>query len=122
MRNFRTHIIAISFVAIISACSHAETLADITPTGVNISATVPSWQNGVGQLVKERCASCHTEKKSEFVPASTPLLDFNIEAEFRSVRQRSLARIQDNENPMPPRYADPLSENEVRFLAEYLSK
>ncbi|MEN9825925.1 MAG: hypothetical protein RI953_1670 [Pseudomonadota bacterium] len=122
MKKVKTHIIALAFLVITSACSRAETLAGLKPTPVDISAPVPTWQNGVAQLVKERCASCHSEKKSEFVPVSTPLLDFNIEAEFRSVRQRSLARIQDNENPMPPTYADPLSADERKFLEKYLTE
>ncbi|NBW80134.1 hypothetical protein EBR21_00115 [bacterium] len=122
MKNFKAHIISISFFVIISACSRAETLAGLKPAPVDISAPVPTWQNGVAKLVNERCASCHSERKGEFVPTSTPLLDFNIEAEFRSVKQRSLARIQDNEKPMPPTYADPLSEDERKFLEKYLTE
>ena len=114
--------ILFSFVLFATACSRAETLAELSPPAVDISASEPSWNNGVAQLVKERCASCHAAGLTEFVPESTPLLDFNVESEFRSVRQRSLARIEDDSNPMPPTYADPLSDDEKQFLKNYLSR
>ena len=122
MKCSLSSIVAMTHSLLALGCSRAETLADLKPAPVDISASSPTWQNGIAQLVKERCASCHAEKKTEFVPESTPLLDFNIETEFRSVRKRSLSRILDTDNPMPPTYADPLSTDEIEFLKKYLSR
>lgn len=102
------------------ACSRAETLAELEPPQVAFDAQNPTWNNGIANLVKERCASCHGARKEAFVPASTPLLDFTKEDEFRSVRFRSIARMKDLANPMPPRYADPISESEAEVLIRYL--
>lgn len=110
----------IGFVA--TGCSRADTLADLTPPAVAVDALNPTWDNGISILVKERCASCHSARKGEFVPETTPFLDFNKEEELLSVRMRSIARIQDVDNPMPPRYADPLSQEEAEILVEYLEE
>ena len=105
-----------------AACSSAETLAELVPPQVAVDAQNPTWNNGIANLVKERCASCHGARKEAFVPSSTPFLDFTKEEEFRSVRFRSIARIKDEANPMPPRYADPISKTEAEALIRYLEK
>jgi len=119
MKSDSIIVLMFNFVLFATACSRAETLAELSPPAVDVSAADPSWDNGVAQLVKERCASCHAAGLGEFVPETTPLLDFTVEAEFKSVRQRSLARIEDAANPMPPTYADPLTDEEKDFLKRY---
>ncbi len=122
MRQNSLFILFLGSVFFTTACSRAETLSKLVPPAVDVSAVEATWDNGVRQLVKERCASCHAAALGEFVPDSTPLLDFTLEDEFRSVRGRSLARIEDAANPMPPNYSDPLSQEEKEFLRKYLSR
>lgn len=111
----------IFFVIFQTSCSRAETLSELDPPKFELKGVI-DWKNGIANLVQERCASCHAKVLGRFVPETTPLLDFTVESEFLSVRQRSLQRIQDERNPMPPLYADPLFEDERQLLIEFLKK
>jgi mono/diheme cytochrome c family protein len=121
-QNLVPYFLVTQLLGAVIGCSRAETLADLKPNEISLNSENPSWENGISELVKERCASCHSARKGEFVPETTPFLDFNKEEELLSVRNRSIARIRDVNNPMPPRYADPLSQDEADVLLKYLEK
>jgi len=49
---------AVMAALLLLRCSDADTLGDEPPVEVTISGA-PTWDNGIGQLVQLKCATCH---------------------------------------------------------------
>lgn len=115
-----SRIVVSSFWVLLASCGHSDTLDSLTPPVVTFSRENPNWKNGIGELVRERCASCHAKSRQHYAPPQAPLIDFTQESEFLLLKKRSLARIQGEGAVMPPAYADPLTEDEKNVLVLYL--
>jgi len=58
-------------------CSDADTLADEPPVEITINGQ-PTYQNGIGELLKVKCAYCHAVPKPDIAPDTVPPdLDLN---------------------------------------------
>ncbi len=90
---------------------------------VAVASESPAWDNGIGELVSKKCASCHTSNRSKFVPQNTPEAydSLGSQAFFTSsqVLARVIARVENTEVPMPPNFATPLYEDEKSALITF---
>ena len=116
------------------ACSEADTLGDEPPTEIVIEGS-PTWENGIGELVELKCASCHQVPASSYTPHRTPEdLDLRYYQPSEGRGSHSLRFwIGDNttegilEKPlgvtrkMPLDYATPLTDREISYLKDWVS-
>ena len=126
----------IVFIIFFQACA-AQDLGDATPIEVEIaSASNPTWDGGIGELMQKKCANCHiaTEQRSKFVPSDVPegfvSIDTIGEEDFFAILNSPaktgrvytvfLRTFHDAEDPMPPDFSTPLSTNEKTAFANYL--
>lgn len=56
---------------LLMGCSEADTLGNEPPDEVIISG-IPTWDDGIRQLVVLKCANCHTIPLTDFSPNNTP--------------------------------------------------
>ncbi|MGA0261350.1 MAG: hypothetical protein ACO3NI_14465, partial [bacterium] len=61
----------LGFTMLLMSCSEADTLGDEPPDEIVIEGT-PTWENGIGELVELKCASCHQVPASSYTPHGTP--------------------------------------------------
>jgi mono/diheme cytochrome c family protein len=117
---------ALTLPPFLVSCSKAETLHNLQPPVVAFNAENPTWENGMGALVNERCATCHSPTPSSVAPRGTGalVLDFRNKSEFDSLAKSNRSTIlglgRKGVEVMPPTYADPLSEAEKTALIKYL--
>ena len=119
----------LGFTMLLMSCSEADTLGDEPPDEIVIEGT-PTWENGIGELVEMKCASCHQVPASSYTPEGTPL-DLDLRYYKPSVgRGADSLRfwIGDNETEgilekqlggirkMPLEYATPLTDREISYL------
>jgi uncharacterized membrane protein len=75
-------------------------------------------------LVREKCASCHDEELSSDAPMTLlSAQDFQADAvsdDTQKVFELALLRLNDEEAPMPPEDAEPLTSAERRLLERWL--
>ena len=107
-------------------CSKSYDLGERDLYFVEISDSelqTPTWNSPTFEIVKTKCASCHTAYRDQFVPSNTPS-DFDeiLDEDFFALNKNEiLERIQDEEEPMPPNFATPLSSREKEALLNYLN-
>lgn len=75
-------------------------------------------------VVQSRCATCHAEEPNSDAPMALVSAE-NFEAESvsddtQTVRELALQRIRDQDAPMPPADAEPLSDDERTLLESWL--
>lgn len=111
-------------------CSRADTLGGSAPDEVVISGT-PTWENGIGQLVRAKCATCHVLPFSFYTPQGTPgTLDLSVYDNSSNVRGANVlgfwinAGIIESElsgvaRKMPLEYATPLTSGEIDALKSW---
>ncbi|MGA0192407.1 MAG: hypothetical protein ACO3LW_16515 [bacterium] len=116
----------LGFSLLLMSCSEADTLGDDPPDEIVIEGT-PTWENGIGELVELKCASCHQVPASSYTPEGTPAtLDLRHYDTAGSVRggdslgiwitagilEKQLGGIR----KMPLEYATPLTDREISYL------
>jgi len=118
------------------ACSDADTLGDEPPIEIAIGAE-PTYQNGVGELLKVKCGTCHAHPLTELSPDNIVTdLDLNtyltrVEAGevirgadsigrwiFEGILDHGVDRFLDTSEPrkMPLDYATPVTPSEKQAL------
>ena len=124
----------LGFTMLLMSCSEADTLGDEPPDEIVIEGT-PTWENGIGELVELKCASCHQVPASSYTPYGTPEnLDLRYYQPSEGQGGYSLRFwIGDNttegilEKPlgvirkMPLEYATPLTDREITYLKDWAS-
>ena len=122
----------LGFTMLLMSCSEADTLGDDPPDEIVIEGT-PTWENGIGELVELKCASCHQVPDSSYTPHGTPEnLDLRYYQPSEGQGGYSLRFwIGDNttegilEKPlgvtrkMPLEYATPLTDREITYLKHW---
>ena len=116
----------LGFSLLLMSCSEADTLGD-DPTDEIVIEGTPTWENGIGELVELKCASCHQVPASSYTPEGTPAtLDLRHYDTAGSVRggdslgiwitagilEKQLGGIR----KMPLEYATPLTDREISYL------
>ena len=111
-------------------CSQADTLGGKAPDEIAISGT-PTWENGIGELVRFKCASCHVIPFSSYSPHNTPTtLNLSVYDNSSNIRGANVLGIWVNagilEKPlpgisrkMPLEYATPLTVGEIANLKSW---
>lgn len=70
-------IMAFPALLVLVGCSDADTLGDEPPVSFNITGRL-TWENGIDDLVRTKCAYCHTVPRPDIAPQDiTPDLDLN---------------------------------------------
>ena len=110
--------------SLLFGCSKADTLGGNAPDEVVIYGT-PTWENGIGNLVRSKCATCHVIPFSFYTPYNTPsTLNFSVYDNSSNIRGANILGIWINsgilENAltgvarkMPLEYATPLTSREI---------
>ncbi len=111
-------------------CSRADTLGGDAPDEIKITGT-PTWKNGIGELVRAKCATCHVRPFTFYTPLGTPgtldlsvydnssntgganVLGFWIEA---GILDKDLSGVT---RKMPLEYATPLTLGEIDALKNW---
>ena len=121
----------LGFSLLLMSCSEADTLGDEPPDEIVIEGT-PTWENGIGELVEMKCASCHQVPASSYTPEGTPAtLDLRQYVTAGSVQggdklgiwitagilEKQLGGIR----KMPLEYATPLTDREITYLKDWAS-
>ena len=119
----------LGFTMLLMSCSEADTLGDEPPDEIVIEGT-PTWENGIGELVEMKCASCHQVPASSYTPEGTPAtLDLRQYVTAGSVQggdklgiwitagilEKQLGGIR----KMPLEYATPLTDREITYLKDW---
>ena len=116
----------------ISSCSVSD-LGKEGPTQVSVNVANPTWDNGIGALINQKCVTCHTKIRDDFVPSNTPtgslsVDTMNTEDFFAGGNAKSTGLaysiyfkvFEDTAYPMPPNFATPLTTDEKAALKKYL--
>jgi len=121
----------LGFTMLLMSCSEADTLGDEPPDEIVIEGA-PTWENGIGELVQLKCASCHQVPASSYTPEGTPAtLDLRQYVTAGSVQggdklgiwitagilEKQLGGIR----KMPLEYATPLTDREITYLKDWAS-
>ncbi len=109
-------------------CSNADTLGGEAPDETVITGT-PTWNNGISEIVQNKCGTCHVVPATEYTPASIRSYNLNLNV---YAGDNSTVRGADNlgswitggilEQPMgsirqmPLDYATPLTDREIGYL------
>ncbi len=108
-------------------CSKAYDYGDRSTPAVPVDVSNPSWSNGIQNVIKEKCVNCHTPaaQRSKFVPGNTPSTIDNINSEGFFADSAKSALVQsrvfnDAVNPMPPKFATPLTTEEKLAFKTWL--
>ena len=118
----------VSVVTLMISCSSSD-LGDKKQDRVSVDMSLTGWDNGAGKVIAQKCASCHTDHRSGFVPANTPMsingiepLDFFKKPENRGVAKMMRKRIEavGQKRQMPPRFATPLYDDERAAVLSFL--
>jgi mono/diheme cytochrome c family protein len=108
---------------LLAACS-AYDLGSERPLEISADSANPTWENGIQQIVKQRCDNCHAKVQSKFVPGDVKKFNFGMsesEAEFaKHLSGTQLWVFNKPNDPMPPAYADQLTANEKEALKNYV--
>ena len=116
--------------SILFGCSKADTLGGNTPDEVVISGT-PTWENGIGNLVRSKCATCHVIPFSFYTPHNTPsTLNLSVYDNSSNIRGANILEIWINNGildkaltgvarKMPLEYATPLTLGEIESLKSW---
>jgi mono/diheme cytochrome c family protein len=113
---------------LLNAC-HSSDLGSKKPDKINVDLALSSWDGGAGEVITQKCASCHTAQRSKFVPDNTPheldgieSLDFFKNPENRGIAKSMRKRIEstDATRQMPPKFATPLYEDEKAVVLAFL--
>jgi mono/diheme cytochrome c family protein len=102
----------------------AYDLGDEEAFAVAVDKESPTWENGIGELITRKCASCHTADRDTYVPTNTPhTFDDLHKQEFVETNAFSIqSYVFDNETtPMPPSFATQLTADEKSALEAYLT-
>lgn len=113
-------------------CSNADTLGGEAPDETIISGT-PTWNNGVGEIMRNKCGTCHVVPATSYTPANAPdTLDLNryngdnvtvfganvIQAWITSgLLEGNIGTVR----KMPLDYATPLTSTEIGYLKTWAS-
>ena len=115
-----------SLCLILSACGSA-TLGDEPPDAVAVDIENPVWEEGgIRQLIADKCDSCHGKSSTDqFDPGNVKDLKYDLALDEQlfldNYGERSAVRIlQSPDNPMPPLFATPITEDEYIAIEEYL--
>jgi mono/diheme cytochrome c family protein len=120
--------VGLSLAMMVISCSSSD-LGDKKPDRVGVDMSLTGWDNGAGKVIATKCASCHTDHRSGFVPANTPMsingiesLDFFKKPENRVVAKMMRNRIEavGQKRQMPPRFATPLFDDERAAVLSFL--
>lgn len=111
-------------IMILTNCSSYD-LGKEKHKSVAVNEAAPNWEDDIAPLIEMKCANCHSPLKGGSVPKNTPshaTLDRLDEREnFRTLASSIYTRVFESErNPMPPRFATPLSVAEKAALKKYL--
>lgn len=96
------------------------------PDSFSVNTTNPTWTADVQPVLLAKCANCHTNNKSEFVPSNVPNSTTLNNIGDKTTFDNSLAvsvksRVFDSpDNPMPPNFATPLTSDELAALKKYI--
>jgi len=108
---------------VICGCE-AYDLGDESAPAIAVDAANPTWDNGVQQILERRCDSCHAKGERPFAPANVAPYKWGLSEGEDAFKTRyataSLASVLDAGDPMPPNYADPLSDDERAALVKYI--
>ena len=134
-RNNFTNYISYFFVLLSLfslSCSQADTLGQEVPDETIIVGN-PTWNNGIGEIMQNKCGTCHDVPQSEYIPNNTPeYLNLNIYSGNNNtvfgadtiavwiqvgILEKSISSIR----KMPLNYATPLTNNEISYLKEWVS-
>ena len=116
--------------SLLFGCSKADTLGGNAPEEVVISGA-PTWENGIGELVRSKCASCHVIPFSCYTPPNTPsTLNLSVYDNSSNIRGANILGIWINSGilekeltgivrKMPLEYATPLTSGEIESLKSW---
>ncbi len=114
-------------ICALSACSRSYDLGAEKFAEEDFGGAEPSWQNGIGNLMKKKCANCHIglSSRSDFVPSTTPTTINAISTSSFFDSETYAGLVYDRvfvttTRPMPPNYATPLSDGERAALKTWL--
>lgn len=123
------NLVKISLVAVslltLSNCESRD-FGNREPDAVPMSNA--TWEGGIGTLIQKKCANCHTDSRSEFVPGNTPTHLNTIAAKefweeksnlglFSTIKHR-IGETPDQ--PMPPTFATPFVGVEKELLQSFI--
>ena len=128
----------LGFSLLLMSCSEADTLGDEPPDEIVIEGA-PTWENGIGELVQLKCASCHQVPAVSYTPADTPMYFdlryyedqgnvpgaktiFNIWSDNRTGSIQILRTDFAGKRKMPLEYATPLTIQEIESLEKWVQQ
>jgi mono/diheme cytochrome c family protein len=112
-------------ILLIVGCSSFD-LGKEDPDSFSVNTTEPTWAADVQPVLLAKCANCHTNNKSQFVPSNVPSSATLNNITDKTTFDNSLAlsvklRVFGTpSNPMPPNFATPLTSNERAALKKYI--
>lgn len=116
-----------SAIAVTASCSRSYDLGDQPADASSVDIANPTWSNSISAVMENKCVTCHTPaaQRSKFVPGNTPetVDSINLESFFSDPAKASLVQrrvFNDTANPMPPKFATPLSDNEKIALGTWI--
>jgi len=90
---------------------------------VEVSTTAPNFAFDIKPLMELKCMNCHTATPGKFVPGDSYPIVLDEEKAFKALALRVQKRVFDDpEDPMPPNFGTPLTENEKTALKVYLAQ
>ena len=112
-------------------CSNADMLGGEAPDETIISGT-PTWENGVGEIIQNKCATCHVVPATDYTPASIRSYTLNLTlyaGDNSTVRGADtlgswitggiLEQPMGSVRQMPLDYATPLTDREIGYLKDW---
>jgi hypothetical protein len=108
---------------------HSSDLGSSEADRVALNLSLTGWESGAGEVIKQKCANCHTSARSSFVPSNTPTdldgienLDFFRGKAGKGIARMMKKRIESDEPTriMPPNFATPLYADEKEVLFAFL--
>lgn len=108
----------------LTAC-HADDFGNRKVTEIAVNKESPTWNSGVADVLLYKCDSCHATLAGQFAPGNVKndKFDFSASEEvfLANYAERVRRRVFNSpENPMPPKFGTPLTENELQALKGYL--
>jgi mono/diheme cytochrome c family protein len=89
---------------------------------VEVDVKNPEFALDIKPLMQLKCMNCHAKEPGPFAPGDATYIPLDVEAKFEALAARVEARVfKKPDDPMPPDFGTPLTDNERAALKKYLA-